>query len=60
MSNSIGSNCQKCRKCKMEKLLVQPIVGIPLIPLIPPELKGKTAVICKCNVCGYIEVYLED
>ena len=61
MSDSIESNCPKCGTGRMEKLLVQTIeASILLRPMIPPEVRGKTAVIYKCNVCGYIDVYLKD
>ena len=61
MNNSIESNCPKCGTRRMERLLVQPIrAGILSGFMIPPEVRGKTAVIYKCNACGYIEVYLKD
>ena len=69
MSKSIRSDCPICSG-KMEHLLNQTIeTPIPLDPLnllrplrliIPPEVKGKKAVIYKCNVCGFIDVYIRD
>ena len=61
VSKSIGSNCSKCGKGRMKQLLVQTIeAGILSGFMIPPEVRGKKAVIYKCNACGYIEVYLKD
>ena len=61
MSNSIGSNCPKCGTGRMEQFLDKTIKpGFFSGFVIPPEVRGKTAVNDKCNVCGYIDVYLKD